>query len=139
MEEKYNIYMARTTLKNYLLPHQSNSIAAKAYHYPAWVAVAGVLCTDTKEYFDRYYCLASVKYAKQFAFIFADMFIIISQDDKVKISLGVPAVGQIFCFLQSINKPVSITDHDFPIGSRQKLISLVYLIMKLDELKMNFE
>ena len=42
LEEKYNVYMARTTLNNYLLPRQSNSIAARAHHYPAWIAVAGV-------------------------------------------------------------------------------------------------
>ena len=29
LEENYNVYMARTTLNNYLLPHQSNSIAAR--------------------------------------------------------------------------------------------------------------
>ncbi|CAG8794894.1 31910_t:CDS:1, partial [Racocetra persica] len=40
LEENYGIYIARTTLNNYLLPRQSNSIATKAYHHPAWVSVA---------------------------------------------------------------------------------------------------
>ena len=35
LEENYNIYMARTTLNNYLLSRQANSIAAKAHHHPA--------------------------------------------------------------------------------------------------------
>jgi len=35
LEERYEIYMARTTLKSYLLPRQSNSITVKAYHHPA--------------------------------------------------------------------------------------------------------
>ncbi len=77
LEEKYNIYMARTTLKNYLLPRQSNSIAAKAHHHPAWVAVSGVSRTDTREHSDGHYCLTSVKYARQFASMFADMSVII--------------------------------------------------------------
>jgi len=47
LEENYNVYMARTILNNYLLPKQANSIAVKAYHYPAWVAVTGVSRTDT--------------------------------------------------------------------------------------------
>jgi hypothetical protein len=93
LEENYNIYMARTTLNNYLLPRQANSNAAKAHHHPEWVAVAGVSRTDTKEHLDRYYCLASVKYVRQFASMFADMSVIISQDDKAKVGLGVPAVG----------------------------------------------
>ena len=73
LEEDYNVYMAQTTLNNYLLPRQANSIAAKAHHHPAWVAVDGVSRTDTKEHLDGHYCLASVKYAKQFASMFTDM------------------------------------------------------------------
>ncbi|CAB4441827.1 unnamed protein product [Rhizophagus irregularis] len=135
LEENYNVYMARTTLNNYVLPKQANSIAAKAHHHPAWVAVAGVSHTDTQEHIDGHYCLASVKYAKQFASMFADMSTIISQDDKAKIGLGVPAVGRTFRTLQSINEPVSVADHDFPTESGQKLISSVYLIMKPEESK----
>ncbi|CAB4473773.1 unnamed protein product [Rhizophagus irregularis] len=117
LEEKYNVYMARTTLNNYLLPRQSNSIAARAHHHPAWVAVAGVSRTETRDHPDGHYCLASVKSAKQFAGVFADMSIIISQDDKAKIGLGIPAVGRTFHTLQSIQEPVYVADHDFPAGN----------------------
>ncbi|PKY60879.1 hypothetical protein RhiirA4_485104 [Rhizophagus irregularis] len=44
--------MARTTLNNYLLPCQSNSIAAKAHHHPAWVAVARVSRTKAQNHSD---------------------------------------------------------------------------------------
>ncbi|GES90527.1 hypothetical protein GLOIN_2v1766467 [Rhizophagus clarus] len=88
LEENYDVYMSRTTLKNYLLPRQSNSIAARAHHHPAWVAVAGVSRTETRDHPDGHYCLASVKYARQFATVFADNSVVISQDDKAKIGLG---------------------------------------------------
>jgi hypothetical protein len=133
LEENYEIYMARTTLKSYLLPSQSNSIAAKAHHHPAWVAVAGVSRTEMREHPDSHYCLASVKCAKQFASTFADVSVVISQDDKAKIGLGVPAVGRTFHTLQSINEPTTIADHDFPMGSGQKLIPSVYLIINPNE------
>lgn len=133
LEEKYNVYMARTTLNNYLLPRQSNSISAKAHHHPAWVAVAGVSRTETRDHPDGHYCLASVKCAKQFATVFSDMSVIISQDDKAKIGLGVPAVGRTFDTLQSINEPVCVADHDFPAGNGQKLIPSVYLMIKPNE------
>ncbi|CAJ0639169.1 5463_t:CDS:2 [Entrophospora sp. SA101] len=110
LEEKYNVYMARTTLNNYLLPHQSNSIAARAHHHPAWIAVAGVSCAETRDHPNGHYCLASVKCAKQFATVFADMSVVISQDDKAKIGLGVPAVG-----------------------GGQKLVPSVYLMIKPNE------
>jgi hypothetical protein len=125
--------MARTTLKSYLLPSQSNSITAKAHHHPAWVAVSGVLCIDICEHPDSHYCLASVKCAKQFASTFADVSVVISQDDKAKIGLGVPAVGRTFRTLQSVNEPTTIADHDFPMGSGQKLIPSVYLIINPNE------
>ncbi|CAG8846171.1 1060_t:CDS:2, partial [Gigaspora margarita] len=105
-----------------------------AYRHPAWVAIAGVSHIDTQEHPDGHYCLASVKYAKQFVSMFADMSVIISQDDKAKVGLGVLAVGQTFRTLQSINEPVVVADHDFPIGYGQKLISSVYLIIKPNKL-----
>ena len=125
--------MARTTLKSYLLPCQSNSIAAKAHHHPAWVAVAGVSRTEMREHPDSHYCLASVKCAKQFASTFADVSVVISQDDKAKIGLGVPAVGRTFRTLQSVNEPTTIADYDFPMGSGQKLIPSVYLMINQNE------
>ncbi|CAB4437126.1 unnamed protein product [Rhizophagus irregularis] len=134
LEENYDVYMSRTTLKNYLLPRQSNSIAARAHHHPAWVAVAGVSRTETRDHPDGHYCLASVKYARQFATVFADNSVVISQDDKAKIGLGVPAVGRTFHTLQSVHEPVSVADHDFPLGNGQKLVPSVYLMIKPNEL-----
>ncbi len=125
--------MARTTLNNYLLPRQTNSIAIRAHHHPTWVAVSGVLWTEIWNYPNGHYCLVSVKYAKQFASLFADASVIISQDDKAKIGLGIPAIGWTFHRLQSINEPISVADHDFPVGFEQKLIPSVYLMIKLNE------
>src|SRR6266498_2140560 len=125
-------------LNNYLLPRQSNSIAAKAHHHPAWIAVAGISRADTQEHIDGHYCLASVKYARQFTSVFADASIIISQDDKAKVGLGVPAVGQTFRILQLVNEPVNVADHDFPTGYGQKLILSIYLMITLSELKDDF-
>ncbi|CAG8833970.1 22799_t:CDS:2 [Gigaspora margarita] len=112
LEEKYNIYMARTILNNYLLSRQTNSIATKAYRHPVWVAIASISRTDTQEHPDRHYCL----------------------DDKAKVGLGVLAVGRTFRTLQSINEPVVMFNHDFPVGYGQKLIPSVYLMIKPNEL-----
>ncbi|CAG8798949.1 16770_t:CDS:2, partial [Gigaspora margarita] len=43
-----------------------------------------VLRTDTQKHPDGHYCLVSVKYARQFASMFADMSVIIFQNDKAK-------------------------------------------------------
>lgn len=121
--------MVRITLNNYLLPYQLNSIIAKAYYHSIWIVVVRVSHTEICEYSDNHYCLVLIKCIKQFASMFADMSVIISQNDKAKIELEVLAIGCIFHILQSINKPMTIADHDFPMGFRQKLILLVYLII----------
>ncbi|CAG8848720.1 45859_t:CDS:2, partial [Gigaspora margarita] len=133
LEKNYGIYMSRMTLNNYLLSRQLNSIAAKAHHHPAWIAIAGVSHNETKDYSDRHYCLASVKGARQFARTFPNFSVIISQDDKAKIGLGILAVGRTFRTLQSVSELVQLPDHDFACRNSQKLILSVYLMIKPNE------
>jgi hypothetical protein len=129
LEEKYNTYLSRQCLSTYLQPRHQNTFAARRHHHPAKVGLASVARTDMKSHVDEHYCLASVKAAKVFAEVFANDAIIISQDDKAKIGLGIPAVGRTFKTIQSVNEPVTVEDHDFPIGSKMKLIPSVYLVI----------
>ncbi len=50
------------------------------------------------EYPNSYYCLILVKYAKQFANTFADISIIIFQDDKVKIRFEILVIDCTFYY-----------------------------------------
>src|SRR5205823_10564962 len=81
------------------------------------------------EHCDEHYCLASVKRAKQFAVLFLTQSVIISQDNKAKIPLGIPAVKRIFQTMQSSREPVTLPDYNFLIGMQQKLIPSVYLLI----------
>src|SRR5204863_2818790 len=101
----------------------------KAHHHLANIAIASVSRDEKKEHLNEHYCLASVKGAKQFAALFPSHSIIISQDDKAKVPLGIPAVGRTFQTIQSSREPVTLPDHDFPIGMQQKLIPSVYLLI----------
>ncbi|GBC24607.2 hypothetical protein GLOIN_2v1766467 [Rhizophagus irregularis DAOM 181602=DAOM 197198] len=129
LEEKYNTYLSHQCLSTYLQFHHQNTFAACHHHHPAKVGLASIARTDMKSHVDEYYCLASVKAVKIFAEVFADESIIISQDDKAKIGLGIPAVGRTFKTIQSVNEPVTVEDHDFPTGSKMKLIPSVYLVI----------
>ncbi|CAG8710012.1 6917_t:CDS:2 [Cetraspora pellucida] len=113
LKKNYGIYMARTTLNNYLLPHHSNLLIAKAHYHSTWVAMAGVSHDKTKYHLDGHYCLASVKGVRQFVQTFADLSVIISQDNKTKIGLGVAAVSRIFYILQSSSQSVQLPDYNF--------------------------
>ncbi|CAG8834561.1 38678_t:CDS:2 [Gigaspora margarita] len=99
------------------------------HHHPAKVGLASVARTDMKQHVDEHYCLASVKAARVFAAVFASDTIVILQDDKAKIGLGIPAVGCMFKTMQSINEPVTVEDHNFSKGSKMKLIPSVYLLI----------
>ena len=93
LEEKYNIYLSRQCLSTYLEPQHKHTFAARHHRYPAKVGLASVARTDMKQYVNEHYCLASVKVTQAFAGFFASDSIVISQDDKAKVSLGIPAVG----------------------------------------------
>ncbi|RIB02241.1 hypothetical protein C2G38_2228373 [Gigaspora rosea] len=133
LETNYSIYMSRTTMRNYILPRSNRSLAARTHHHPAFVGIAGVSKDERNDHLDGHYCLASVKNAKQFAGAFADFSVVLSQDDKAKVPVGIPAVGKHFRTMQTIHESVSVADHDFPIGSSQKLIPSVYLAINPNE------
>ncbi|CAG8712440.1 2022_t:CDS:2 [Cetraspora pellucida] len=110
------------------------SLAARAHHHPTFVGIAGVSRDERSNYVDKHYCLASVKNARQFAAAFEDFSVVLSQDDKAKVPVGIPAVGKHFRTMQTIREPVSIADYDFLIGSFQKLTPSVYLAINPNEL-----
>ncbi|CAG8770970.1 8402_t:CDS:2, partial [Gigaspora margarita] len=102
---------------------------ARHHHHSAKVSLASVAKTDMKQHVDEHYCLASIKAAQVFVAVFASDTVVVSQDDKAKIGLGIPVVGCTFKTIQSINEPVTVEDHDFPKGSKIKLILSVYLLI----------
>jgi hypothetical protein len=79
-----------------------------------------------------------VKGAKQFTAIFPTHSVIISQDDKAKVLLSIPAVGRTFQTIQSFQELVTLSDHDFSIGMQQKLIPSVYLLINLSDTNNTF-
>jgi hypothetical protein len=129
MEENYQQYLSKSCLQTYLLPRHPNSIQAKRHHHPALIQNVAVSRNEMSSHEDSHYCLASVKGVRQFAETFPENSIIISQDDKAKVPLGIPAVGRTFSTVQTHNQPVSIPDHDFPVSSKHKLIPSVYLVI----------
>ncbi|RIB07348.1 hypothetical protein C2G38_2214703 [Gigaspora rosea] len=91
------------------------------------IQINSVSKNEIPEHIDEHYCLQIVKGAKQFASAFASYSLIILQNDKAKVPLGIPAVGRTFKTIQTARKPVEVPNHDFPKGSKQKLIPSVYL------------
>ncbi|CAG8821292.1 46399_t:CDS:2, partial [Gigaspora margarita] len=133
LQEKYNVYIARQTLSTYLLPRYVNTRNALCHRYPTNIKINAVSRSEMKSHIDEHYCLALVKTVKVFASTFANYSLIILQDDKAKVGLGVPAIGRTFQSIQSFNEPVTVSDYDFPHRAKQKLIPSVYLIINPED------
>ncbi|PKB95475.1 hypothetical protein RhiirA5_385935 [Rhizophagus irregularis] len=129
MDEDYGIYMAKSTLQNYMQPKHPGSKEAQRHHHPAQIRFAAVRRDEMNSHVDEHYCLASVKGVKSFATAFPQDVLIISQDDKAKVPLGMAAVGRTFKTIQTTNEPVSVPDHDFPKAAKHKLVPSVYLLI----------
>ncbi|CAG8834202.1 3988_t:CDS:2, partial [Gigaspora margarita] len=125
LQEAAHAKKRKVTIK----PRHSCTSAACHYHHPAKVALTSIARTDMKLHVDEHYCLASVKAIWIFAEVFTNDTVIVSQDNKAKIGLGIPAVGHTFKSKQTINEPVSVADHNFFTGSKMKLIPSVYLVI----------
>ncbi|GES96194.1 hypothetical protein GLOIN_2v1766467 [Rhizophagus clarus] len=129
MDEDYSIYMAKSTLQNYMQPKHPGSKEAQPHHHPTQIRFAAVRRDEMNSHVDEHYCLASVKGVKSFATAFPQDVLIISQNDKAKVPLRMAAVGRTFKTIQTTNKPVSVPDHDFPKTAKHKLVPSVYLLI----------
>ena len=72
---------------------------------------------NPKEHGDTHYCRASVSIAMQLGACYPEEVILMSSDNKMKISIGIPAVSRrvkIRRFFKTDDQP-NFPDHDFPI------------------------
>lgn len=58
---------------------------------------------------------------------------ILSQDDKCRVKLGLPAVNNQVKVLMHVDDKIKFPDHDFPVASSHKLIPSVYGALTIDE------
>ncbi|CAG8849335.1 10354_t:CDS:2, partial [Gigaspora margarita] len=66
------------------------------YHHSVQIKISAVSRSKMKPHMNEHYCLALVKIARVFATTFASNSLIISQNDKAKISLNMLAVNRTF-------------------------------------------
>ncbi|EXX69772.1 hypothetical protein RhiirA5_436699 [Rhizophagus irregularis] len=118
MEEDYRIFMEKSTIQKYLQSRYSGTKEVQLYHHPAQIRLAAVRRNEMNEHIDEHYCLALVKGVKSFASAFSQDVVLISQNDKAKVPLGIAIVGKTFKTLQTANEPVSVSDYDFPKGAK---------------------
>jgi hypothetical protein len=122
------IDISYSSVINYTLPRRPNSISARSHHTPAPVQFKRIERSEMKQHLDGHYCTASQKYLRDLASFLGKRCVFLSQDDKAKVPIGIPAVSRTFSCVQSVNTEIALPDHDFPVGSNHKFIPSFYLI-----------
>ncbi|CAG8794173.1 15391_t:CDS:1, partial [Cetraspora pellucida] len=104
---------------------------AKAHYHPALIEIANVLQSEKKEHVDTHYCLALIKALKTFTSTLSNISVLVFQDDKTKVNVGISAICCTFQTIQLIAALIKLEDYDFLIGIFQKLVPSIYLIINL--------
>jgi len=91
------------------------------------VKLAKARNTERKKHEDSHFASATISYLKDLAVLMGNgPFFFLSQDDKARIPLGLPAANKQMPLLMHVEYKVTLPDHDFVVASRHKLIPSVY-------------
>ncbi|CAF3242012.1 unnamed protein product [Rotaria sp. Silwood2] len=124
----------RTTLYYRLLPHRASSIDGRRHVYTAPVRLRRAQNDDHGRHEDGHFATATIRYAKDLASIFGnDCVFYLSQDDKCKVPLGLPAAKIQASMVMHLNYRIRLPDHDWIVAPRHQLIPSVYAACLLSE------
>jgi len=114
----------RTTLYYRLLPHRPKSIDGRRHVYTVPVRLRRAQNDDRGKHEDGHFATATIRYVKDLISIFGnDCVFYLSQDDKCKVPLGLPAARIQAPMLMHLDYRVRLPDHDWIVAPRHQLTS----------------
>ncbi|CAF4032014.1 unnamed protein product [Rotaria sordida] len=124
----------RTTLYYRLLPHRASSRDGRRHVNTAPVRLRRAQNDDHGKHEDGHFATATIRYMKDLASIFGnDCVLYLSQDDKCKVPLGLPAARVQAPMLMHLDYRISLPDHDWVVAPRHQLTPSVYAACLLSE------
>ncbi|CAF1644201.1 unnamed protein product [Adineta ricciae] len=124
-ERGYDI--KRSTLYYRLLPHRANSVDGKKHVRTVPVRLRKALNDEHGKHEDGHFATATIRYIKDLAGIFGnDVVFFLSQDDKCKVPIGLPAAKIQAPMLMHLDYRVRLPDHDWTVAPRHQLTPSVY-------------
>ncbi|CAF1024873.1 unnamed protein product [Rotaria sordida] len=124
----------RTTLYYRLLPHRASSRDGRRHVNTAPVRLRRAQNDDHGKHEDGHFATATIRYMKDLASIFGnDCVFYLSQDDKCKVPLGLPAARVQAPLLMHLDYRISLPDHDWVVAPRHQLIPSVYAACLLSQ------
>ncbi|CAF4412548.1 unnamed protein product [Rotaria sp. Silwood2] len=124
----------RTTLYYRLLPHRAKSRDGRRHVNTAPVRLRRAQNDDHRKHEDGHFATATIRYMKDLASIFGnDCVFYLSQDDKCKVPLGLPAAKIQAPMLMHLDYRIRLPDHDWIVAPRHQLTPSVYAACLLCE------
>lgn len=119
--------ISRSGLYIRLLPRNCSTAEGKRHVKTVPVKLIRAHNTGRKFHQDAHFATASVKHLKDLARLMGpEIVCVISQDDKAKVPLGLPAAKKQSPILMRMDYRIQLPDHDFVVASKHKLIPSVY-------------
>ncbi|CAF2101870.1 unnamed protein product [Rotaria magnacalcarata] len=124
----------RTTLYYRLLPHRAKSIDGRRHVNTVPVRLRRAQNDDHGKHEDGHFATATIRYIKDLASIFGnDCIFYLSQDDKCKVPLGLPAARVQASMVMHLDYRIRLPDHDWTVAPRHQLTPSVYAACILSE------
>ncbi|CAF5015493.1 unnamed protein product [Rotaria sp. Silwood1] len=117
----------RTTLYYRLLPHRAKSVDGRRHVNTVPFRLRRPQNDDHGKHEDGHFATATIRYMKYLASVFGDDCVFyLSQDDKCKVPLGLPAAKVQAPMLMHLDYRVRLSDHDWTVAPRHQLTPSVY-------------
>ncbi|CAF3380058.1 unnamed protein product [Rotaria socialis] len=117
----------RTTLYYRLLPHRAKSIDGRRHVNTVPVRLRRAQNDEHGKHADGHFATATIRYVKDLASVFGNNCVLyLSQDDKCKVPVGLPAARVQASMLMHVDYRISLPDHDWIVAPRHQLIPSVY-------------
>ena len=123
----YGFHLSRSATYLRLLPRNSTTSEGKRHVATVPVKLLKAANNERRHHMDAQFAAATITYLKDLAVIMGskcDFFL--SQDDKARVPLGLPAANKQAPVLMHLEYRVQLPDHDREIVERHKLIPSVY-------------
>lgn len=127
---------SRSSVHLHLAPRRVNSIEGRRHKYHVPVKIAKPTNSSHHRHTDALFCRATINHLEYLAsLIDPDNVFFLSQDDKAKVPIEVPAVAKQSTMVMSSVFRVRLPDHDFVIAPKHSLIPSVYAACCVTPLK----
>ncbi|KAJ6646124.1 hypothetical protein Bhyg_01334, partial [Pseudolycoriella hygida] len=132
LHEDYGLILSRSATYLRLLPRRSNSIHGKRHVITVPVKLIKTSNDMHRQHKDSKFAMTTINHINELASILGPNEVtFVSQDDKAKIPIGLPAANKQGPLLMHMEYRVKLPDHDFVIAKGHKLTPSVYAFCEI--------